>query len=158
MAVFSLEESIEGVRTQELSKFEDERGWLTELYRTDEWDHQVALCYLSWTNPGMARGPHEHIYQSDCFAFVGPGMFRLYLWDSRAESKTYRKRMRIDVGEENPVLVYVPPRVVHAYKCISEGNGLVVNLPDKLYKGIQRKDEVDEIRHEEMTDSPFILD
>jgi dTDP-4-dehydrorhamnose 3,5-epimerase len=34
----------------------------------------------------------------------------------------------------------------------------VVNLPDKLYAGLQKKQEVDEIRHEDIADSPFLLD
>jgi len=62
------------------------------------------------------------------------------------------------VGEENPVVVLVPPRVVHAYKCISGEKGLVMNLPDKLYGGVLRKQEVDEIRHEDKADSPLLLD
>jgi len=33
-----------------------------------------------------------------------------------------------------------------------------VNLPDKLYAGEQRKQEVDEIRHEDKQDTPFSLD
>lgn len=156
--MFTLADHIDGVIVRSLSRHMDERGWLTELYRGDEWDHRVAMCYASWTLPGKARGPHEHCYQSDCFAFLGPGRFCLYLWDTREESKTYLERMRIEVGQNNPVAVLVPPRVVHAYKCISEENGLVVNLPDKLYAGLLRKDEVDEIRHEEKEDSPFVLD
>ena len=156
--MFTLADSIDGVIVRSLSRHEDERGWLSELFRGDEWDHQVAMCYVSWTHPGKARGPHEHSYQSDCFAFLGPGMFRLYLWDSRKESKTYLQRMRLDVGEDAPVAVLVPPRVVHAYRCISTEKGLVVNLPDKLYAGILRKQAVDEIRHEDKADTPFLLD
>ena len=156
--MYSLSGEIDGVVVRSLLKHEDERGWLSELYRIDEWDHRVALCYLSWTQPGKARGPHEHTEQSDFFTFLGPGTFRLYLWDAREESKTYLHRMRLEVGEENPVAVLVPPRVVHAYKCVSEKKGLVVNLPDKLYAGEQRKEEVDEIRHEDKEDSPFTLD
>ena len=156
--MFTLSDRIEGVIVKSLSRYEDERGWLSELYRTDEWDHQVALCYLSWTHPGKARGPHEHVYQSDYFAFMGPGMLRLYLWDVREESKTYLHRMRLEVGEDNPVAVWVPPRVVHAYKCISNEKSLVVNLPDKLYGGGQRRSTVDEIRHEDEANTPFSLD
>ena len=156
--MFKLSDNIDGVLVRSLPKHEDERGWLSELYRTDELDHQVALCYLSWTKPGKARGPHEHRCQSDYFAFLGPGSFRLYLWDTREDSKTHLHRMRLDVGEDNPVAVLVPPRVVHAYKCVSEQRGLVVNLPDKLYAGVLRKQEVDEVRHEDKEDTPFLLD
>ena len=156
--MFTLSEKIEGVVIRSLKSYEDERGWLSELYRMDELDHQVALCYVSWTFPGKARGPHEHVYQSDYFAFLGPGMFRVYLWDTRKESTTYLHRFHLDVGEENPAVVFVPPRIVHAYKCISQTKGLVINLPDKLYQGIQRHQSVDEIRHEEKAASDFVLD
>jgi len=156
--MYSLSNEIDGVLMRSLSKHEDERGWLCELYRSDEWDHRPVMCYASWTLAGKVRGPHEHVYQSDCFAFLGPGTFRLYLWDARQESKTHQRRMRLDVGEEKPVVVIVPPGVVHAYRCISEAKGLVVNLPDKLYAGPLRKQEVDEIRHEDVPDSPFVMD
>ncbi len=156
--MFTLSDHIEGVRIRSLSRHEDERGWLSEIYRTDQWDHQVALCYLSWTHPGVARGPHEHTYQTDYFAFLGPGTFRLYLWDTRKESGTYLHRMKLEVGRDHPATVLVPPRVVHAYKCISAEKGLVVNLPDKLYAGVGREEKVDEIRHEDKPDSPFLLD
>jgi dTDP-4-dehydrorhamnose 3,5-epimerase len=156
--MFTLADNIDGVVVRSLSLHEDERGWLTELYRGDELDHRVAMCYASWTLPGKARGPHEHIYQSDCFAFIGPGRFRLYLWDGRKESKTYLRRMRMDVGQDDPAAVLVPPRVVHAYRCISEGKGLVINLPDKLYAGLLRNHGVDEIRHEDKEETAFLLD
>ena len=76
----------------------------------------------------------------------------------RKESKTFLHRIRFDTGEENPAAIFVPPRIVHAYKCISQEKGLVINLPDKLYRGIQRQLSVDEIRHEENTESDFVLD
>jgi len=155
---FELVRHLEGVVVRSLSVHRDERGWLSEIYRGDELDHRAALCYLSWTNPGKSRGPHEHIFQSDFFAFLGPGTFRLYLWDMRPESKTCRGRMRLEVGADNPTTVLVPPRVVHAYSCISQESGMVINLPDKLYRGIGRLEGVDEIRHEDKPDSPFILD
>jgi dTDP-4-dehydrorhamnose 3,5-epimerase len=156
---FTLSESIDGVVVRPLRRHEDHRGWLAELYRCDELDYRPAMCYLSLTYPGKARGPHEHVYQSDLFAFIEAGTFRVYLWDTRKESPTYLHRMRFEAGADNPLVVLVPPRVVHAYRCISSGPGIVINLPDRLYKGIGRSEEVDEIRHEESTGvSYFSLD
>jgi len=45
--------------------------------------------------------------------------------------------------------------VVHAYKCVSKTNGYVINLPNKLYKGKDKKEEIDEIRWEDNPDSPY---
>jgi len=146
---------IHGVIIKPLSKNTDERGWLAEIFRRDELDFDPVMSYMSLTNPGVIRGPHEHVQQSDCFVFLGPGNFRLHLWDRRKDSKTNGEALEIEVGENNPSLVIVPPGVVHGYKCISDVPALSINLPDKLYKGINKAQEVDEIRWEKDENSPY---
>lgn len=142
---------------KELKKNSDDRGWLTEIFRIDETGLKPEMGYVSITKPGVARGPHEHKNQSDFFVFLGPGKFRLYLWENRKDKENFRKLKTYEVGEGNPVSVIVPPGVVHGYKCISEEPGLVINLPDKLYMGEGKKDEVDEIRWEADENSPFVI-
>lgn len=140
---------------KELNKYEDERGWLSEIYRSDELEYKPSMAYISVTNPGISRGPHEHVYQSDCFVFVGPGNFDLYLWDRREGSETKEEHIKISVGEDNPSMVIVPPGVVHGYKCVGDKPAYSVNFPDKLYKGEGKKEEIDEIRWEEDKNSPY---
>lgn len=149
---------IKDVIIKELNKYEDDRGWLTEIYRDDELIYKPVMSYISVTNPGVSRGPHEHKEQSDFFVFVGPGTFALYLWDNRQDSDTFEEKMIIEVGEKHPVAVLVPPGIVHGYKCISSNPAYSINLPDKLYKGEGKKEEVDEIRWENNPKSPFKID
>ena len=151
---------INGVVVRELKKYTDRRGWLMELFRHDELDQEFfpVMTYLSMTSPGVARGPHEHVDQADYFCFIGPSTFRLYLWDNRADSSTYGLKATYDLGEKTPAAVIVPKGVVHAYKNIGAGDGIVFNAPNRLYAGEGRRDPVDEIRHEDDTDSPFQLD
>lgn len=147
---------IKGVIIKNLTKNEDERGWLTEIFRQDELDgYQPVMSYISSTKPGVIRGPHEHKFQSDCFVFIGPGTFELYLWDRRESSETNGEHMKMEVGENNPVLVIVPPGVVHGYKCIGDKDAWSINFPDKLYKGENKSEEVDEIRWEKDPSSPY---
>jgi len=146
---------IKGVVIKRLNKYEDQRGWLAEIYRSDETDYQPVMSYVSATKPGVIRGPHEHVAQSDCFVFVGPGDFELHLWDRREGSKTKGEYMKFKAGESNPIMVVVPPGVVHGYKCISKAPAYCINLPDKLYKGKDKKEEVDEIRWEDRENSPY---
>lgn len=146
---------INGVVIKELKKYKDERGYLMEIYRHDEIDLNVAMAYLSQTLPGVVRGPHEHVYQTDFFIFPGTGDFKLFLWDRRVSSDTKGEKMEIIVGASNPCTVVVPPGVVHGYKCISSEAALSINFPDKLYKGINKNDEVDEIRWENDEQSPY---
>lgn len=146
---------IKGVTIKKFNKYDDERGWLAEIYRRDEDKYQPAMSYISVTKPGVVRGPHEHVYQSDCFVFAGPGNFELHLWDRRENSETKGEHTKIEAGEDNPTMVIVPPGVVHGYKCIGEKDAWCVNLPDKLYKGENKQEEVDEIRWENVDNSKY---
>ncbi|SPQ01380.1 dTDP-4-dehydrorhamnose 35-epimerase related protein [Candidatus Sulfobium mesophilum] len=143
---------MEGVVIKELNVFTDERGWLTELFRNDETDFRPVMSYVSLTKPGISRGPHEHVDQSDFFCFLGN--FRLCLWDNRKGSVSFGEKFVLDTGGK-PVTAIVPPGVVHAYKNMGPAEGLVLNLPDRLFRGQGKKDPVDEVRYENDPDSPF---
>lgn len=149
--------NINDVIIKQLKKNIDERGWLVEIFRKDEINPEIlpVMGYISLTLPGIIRGPHEHKYQTDIFGFIGPSNFKILLWDNRKESETYGNKMEIYGGEDNPILVVIPPGVVHGYKNAGIVPGLVYNLPNKLYKGEGKKEAVDEIRHEDDPDSPF---
>ena len=147
---------MKGLIIKELTRYNDDRGWLAEIFRNDESQFKPAMAYVSLTKSGVVRGPHEHTKQSDCFVFVGPGNFDLYLWDRREDSETKGKNIVLNVGENHPTMVIVPPGVVHGYKCV-DGPAYSINLPDALYRGQGKKEEIDEIRWEEDSNSPYII-
>lgn len=152
--------AIDGVVWRLLRKYHDDRGWLCELFRHDELPSEFhpVMAYISATDAGIARGPHEHAEQADCFCFLGPSNFKVYLWDNRPNSPTYLAHQTDVVGADKPMLLVIPPGVVHAYKNVGTEPGLVFNCPNRLYKGRGRKEPVDEIRHEEDAESRFRLD
>ena len=113
--------------------------------------YQPQMMYLSWTRPGKSRGPHLHIHQTDMFIFPGPGLFELYLWP---KDKPHERKM-ISCGSDIPKLIMVWPGVVHAYKNVSQISGLVINLPDQLYKGYMKSREEDIIRFENDPNNPY---
>jgi dTDP-4-dehydrorhamnose 3,5-epimerase len=151
---------IEGVKLTLLKKFVDERGWLAEIFRHDELEPEFhpAMTYVSVTNPGVLRGPHEHVDQADLFAWVGPGDFKLTLWDNRPESPTYQNRMELCLGLNSPGSVVVPKGVVHCYRCVSQDPGFVINCPNQLFAGADKRGPIDEIRHEADPENPFVQD
>jgi len=146
---------IEGVIIKKIIKYEDARGWLAEIYRSDETEYRFPMTYISSTRPGTSRGPHEHQKQSDCFVFLGPGNFELHLWDRKEGSATKGEYFKEVFGEQNPAMVIIPPGVVHGYKNISKIGAWCINLPSRLYKGEGKKEEIDDIRWEEKPDSPY---
>lgn len=151
---------IDGVVVRDLRKFDDDRGWLSELFRHDELQPEFfpVMTYISCTIPGVARGPHEHRDQADFFCFIGPSNFKLRMWDNRRDSRTYWKMMTVIVGEDDPKAVLIPKGVVHAYQNIGSIDGIVINCPNRLYQGERRQDEVDEIRHEDDPETIFRMD
>jgi len=148
---------IKGVVVRKLVRNLDSRGWLSELFRSDEMDQEFfpAMTYISATNPGVTRGPHEHWDQADYFCFIGPSNFKLRLWDNRKDSETFGSRDTLVVGQDNPTAVLIPAGVVHAYQNVGDVDGIVINCPNRLYRGTARKEEVDEIRHEDDGDTIY---
>ena len=151
---------IGGVVIRDLSRHSDSRGWLTELFRSDESPKELlpVMGYVSSTEPGIVRGPHEHREQTDHFCFVGPSTFRVYLWDNRKDSPTFGNRIVLEAGAEQPKAMIIPPGVVHAYKNIGITQGWIFNLSNRLYAGEGRREKVDEIRHENDPNTIFVLD
>lgn len=154
------EGSIHDVVVRDLRKFNDGRGWLSELFRSDHLTTEFlpAMAYTSSTKPGVTRGPHEHVEQADLFCFLGPSNFKLRMWDNRGSSPTHGNVMTLVVGADNPKSVLIPKGVVHAYRNIGEVDGIVINCPNRLYMGTDRHEAVDEIRHEDDPDTIFRIE
>jgi dTDP-4-dehydrorhamnose 3,5-epimerase len=153
------EAAIDGVIWKPLRFFNDSRGWLCEIFRHDELppEFHPAMAYVSETRPGVCRGPHEHVAQADCFGFLGPSNFMLHLWDNRPLSPTYSHYQSALVGAHRPMVVVIPPGVVHAYQNVGSGPGWVINCPNQLYRGAGKCEPVDEIRHEDDPESVFVI-
>ena len=151
---------IKDVVVRDLRRFHDRRGWLVELFRYDELSTEFlpAMTYISSTTPGVTRGPHEHVDQADLFCFLGPSNFKFRMWDNRPDSSTFGLMMTMIVGADNPKAVLVPKGVVHAYQNVGDTDGIVINCPNRLYMGEGRREQVDEIRHEDDPETIFRMD
>ncbi len=152
--------AVDGVAITRIRKFVDDRGWLSEIFRHDELDAEFhpAMAYISVTEPGVTRGPHEHVDQADFFCFIGPSNFKIRVWDNRPDSPTYNAVTTVFGGADNPLTVLIPKGVVHAYRNVGSVPGVVINCPNRLFMGEGRREEIDEIRHEDDEDSVFGMD
>jgi dTDP-4-dehydrorhamnose 3,5-epimerase len=155
-----IEGSIQDVVIYALEKYYDDRGWLSELFRHDELKEEFfpVMSYISFTRPGVQRGPHEHIEQADLFCFIGPSTFELRMWDNRETSETFNHVMTLVVGEDKPQAIIIPRGVVHGYKNVGPVDGMVINCPNRLYMGEGKLEPIDEIRHEDDPDTIYRMD
>ncbi len=80
----------------------------------------------------MVKGWHYHKIQTDRFICL-QGMAKVVLYDSRPESPTYGRINEFFMGEKNPLLLVIPPMVMHGFKGIAGDTTLIVNVPTELY-------------------------
>jgi dTDP-4-dehydrorhamnose 3,5-epimerase len=133
---------IEGVRTKRLKVIPDERGLLMEMMRCDdEFFEKFGQVYLTVAYPGVVKGWHYHKVQTDIFIPV-KGMLKLVLFDQRPDSPTHGVISEFFIGLHNPLLVTIPPRVLHGFKAIGVEPAYLINVPTEPY----RYDEPDEYR------------
>jgi len=126
--------TIDGVRTKMLRLLPDERGWLMEILRADDEVFQrFGQVYCSATYPGVVKAWHFHEKQVDNFACVA-GMVKLVLVDTREGSPTHGVVNELFLGTQRPLLVQIPARVYHGWKCVSIEPSLVINVPTEPYQ------------------------
>lgn len=124
---------IDGVKVKKLKVIPDERGRLMEMLRADD-DLFIGFgqVYLTAAYHGVVKGWHYHKKQVDNMVVI-KGMMKIVLYDSRESSKTCGEVNEFFMGEHNPILLHIPPFVYHGFKCISEGESMVINCPTEVY-------------------------
>ncbi len=106
---------IEGVELYPLSRREDERGWFLELRRESWLPAPTRQTNFSFSREGVIRGLHYHERgQNDLFACL-QGTARVVVLD-RESGETFT----VDIGEENPVGVWIPGRHAHGFEALTD--------------------------------------
>ena len=124
---------IDGAIIQRLRVIPDERGRLMEIMRCDDaFFDGFGQVYLSTIYPGVVKAWHYHAIQVDRFTCVR-GMVKAVLYDDRENSPTRGCLNEICLGEHNPCLVVIPAGVYHGWKCISDYEAYVINVPSEPY-------------------------
>ena len=137
---------IEDVATKKLKVIPDERGRLMECLRSDD-DLFIKFgqFYTTTTFPGVVKGWHLHHVQWDNIVCV-KGTIKLVLCDTRDGSPTRGQIDEFLLGEDDPILVRVPPGVWHGWKCVSVDEAYIVNAPTEVY--VYDAPDQDELPHD----------
>ena len=113
----------------------DERGHLTEIYRSD-WDFfdpEPAMSYYSVSHPGIVRAWHRHTRGQVDYFICPSGHIKVGIYDERDGSPTNGELNTFIIGEKSQKVVRVPGDCWHGFKVVGGEPALLVNLPTNLY-------------------------
>ena len=103
------------VRRIELQRFPDDRGWFMELMRASSLPKPVRQSNVVRSRKGVIRGLHYHERGQDDLFVCLEGMVRVVALD-RETGETFTE----DIGEDNPVAIYVPGTLAHGYEALTD--------------------------------------
>jgi len=131
---------IDGVKITQLTVIPDERGAIFHMLRDDDKVFEsFGEIYFSKVYPGVVKGWHLHKKMTLNYA-VPVGMIKLVLFDDRENSPTRGELMELFIGEQNYVLVTIPPNVWNGFKGIGLEVAMVANCstihydPDEIIR------------------------
>jgi dTDP-4-dehydrorhamnose 3,5-epimerase-like enzyme len=106
---------IEGLRRIPLERHRDERGWFSELARASALPKPIRQLNLAHSRQGVIRGLHYHERGQDDLFLCLAGMVRVVVLD-----RTTGEAFSEDIGDENPVAIYVPGINAHGYEALTD--------------------------------------
>jgi dTDP-4-dehydrorhamnose 3,5-epimerase len=106
---------VDGVEIFPLRRVEDDRGWFVELRRESRLPRPSLQTNLSFSRAGVIRGLHYHERGQDDLFVCLEGTARLVVLD-RDTGETFS----LDIGDDNPVAVYVPGHHAHGFEALTD--------------------------------------
>jgi dTDP-4-dehydrorhamnose 3,5-epimerase len=103
------------VRRFPLTRHEDDRGWFAELARASGLEKPIRQANLARSRAGVIRGLHYHERGQDDLFVCLAGMVRVVVLD-----RTTGEAFTEDIGDDNPVAIYVPGTHAHGYEALTD--------------------------------------
>ena len=122
-----IESKIEGLKIVQKKQIVDERGKIMHMLKaTDPEFLEFGEIYFSTAWPGVVKAWHVHTKMT-VNNFVVKGHAKLVIADIRKDSPSYGVIQEIFLGEDNRVLVQIPPLVANGYKAYGEQECILAN-------------------------------
>ena len=118
---------IDGVQIIPLRTILDERGMVRHMMKsTDPHFHGFGEMYFSVIFPGAIKAWHLHRKMELNYAVIS-GNIKMVLHAQRKGSPTRGETQEIFMGEDNYVLLKVPPGIVNGFTSLGNGKAIVAN-------------------------------
>jgi glucose-1-phosphate thymidylyltransferase len=98
-----------------LQRWEDERGWLTEIARTSKFPKPIRQTNVSFSRQGTIRALHYHERGQDDLFVCLQGRARVVALN-RDTGETFCE----DIGDGNFAAVYVPGNLAHGFEALTD--------------------------------------
>ena len=98
-----------------LRRWEDERGWLSELARTSAFPKPIRQTNVSFSRQGTIRGLHYHERGQDDLFVCLQGRARVVALN-RDTGETFCE----DIGDGNYAAIYVPGNLAHGFEALTD--------------------------------------
>jgi dTDP-4-dehydrorhamnose 3,5-epimerase len=126
------EYGLRGVKTYEIKLLPDERGFFSEVLRTD-WkefleDEQITQINLSYSYPNIVRAWHKHIRgQIDHFLVI-QGALKICAYEEETG-----KMVEVVSSSKKPAVVRIPGKYFHGIKAVSNEPAILIYFVNRLY-------------------------
>ena len=118
---------IDGVKIIPLRQIADERGKIMHMVKaTDPHFIRFGEIYFSCAWPGVVKAWHVHKSMTINNAVLS-GRAKLVMYDKREKSPTHGELQEVFLGEDNYVLVQMPPGIANGYKAFGDKMVILAN-------------------------------
>jgi dTDP-4-dehydrorhamnose 3,5-epimerase len=125
---------IDGVKIVALRQIVDERGKIMHMLKaSDPHFIQFGEIYFSCAWPGTVKAWHIHQTMTVNNAVIS-GRAKLVLYDQREDSPTKGELQEIFLGEDNYVLVQIPPGIANGYKAYGDKLVILANCATEPHR------------------------
>jgi dTDP-4-dehydrorhamnose 3,5-epimerase len=121
---------IKGVEVTNRRIIPDDRGKIMHIMKSsDPQFNTFGEVYCSTVYPGIVKGWHMHKEMTLNYVVL-KGNIKFVLYDGREDSPTYKEIQEVIIGENQYVMVTVPPFVWNGFKGIGLEEAIVINFTD----------------------------
>ena len=131
---------LKGIKVTPLKRLSDERGFFTEIMRTDWKDlfqeDTIAQANFSTTYPQIIRAWHKHLKGQTDYFIALKGAIKICAYD-----ETTNELNEIVSSGQDLQIVRMPGHYWHGYKVISDESAMLLYFTTKHYNHAQPDEE-----------------
>ena len=118
---------IKGVAIKKIISHRDKRGFFREIFKVNDKFTKKKFKQISHSmiKKNVIKGWHLHKKQHQ-WNYLIKGEIKVYLYDTRVKSKTFKKHQLIKINSEKKKIIYFfPPGIAHGYIALSSENHML---------------------------------